>query len=258
MKPRRANAGDGPGRRGDAVVEQPSAGAQQSEQPGEVLVEPGRAHVLEHADGADGVERSVDDVAVVLHADLDAVGEPGLAYRRARPLRLTRRQRDADRGRTVLARGVDDHAAPAAADVEQAHPRTQTELAAHQLVLGGLRGFERGVGSGEDRARVGHRRPEHEPVEVVRDVVVVRDRDGVAFLAVTAAARADLLGRRRQRPQPLDSRGAREQEPFARRDLRRRAGCRARSTPRRCRPRRRSRPRRTPRAKPISPGPVST
>ncbi len=89
----------------------------------EVLVELGRADVLEHADRADRVEGAVDDVAVVLHPDLDPIGETGLANRVARPLRLSRRERHADGVHTVLAGRVHHHAAPAAPDVEQTHGR---------------------------------------------------------------------------------------------------------------------------------------
>ena len=53
------------------------SGREQPVQAPEVLVELRRADVLEHADRADRVERTVVDVAVVLDADLDEVGEPG-------------------------------------------------------------------------------------------------------------------------------------------------------------------------------------
>ena len=53
-------------------------GCSSGEQAREVLVEPAQADVLEHADRADRVERPVVDVAVVLHADLDEVGEARL------------------------------------------------------------------------------------------------------------------------------------------------------------------------------------
>ena len=61
-----------------------------------------RADVLEHADRADRVERAVVHVAVVLHADLDAVVEPGVVHRAPRPLGLALRERDADRVHAVV------------------------------------------------------------------------------------------------------------------------------------------------------------
>ena len=57
---------------------------------------------------------------------------------------------------------------------------------------------------GPDGARVRERRPEHDAVEVVGDVVVVRDRRRIARLGVPAAAEARLLGRWRQGPERLD------------------------------------------------------
>ena len=80
----------------------------------------------------------------------------------------------------VLGR-VEHHAAPPAPDVEQPHPGLEAELAADELVLVRLRVLERGGVVVPHRARVGERRPEHHPVEVVRHVVVVRDRGGVAI-----------------------------------------------------------------------------
>jgi hypothetical protein len=81
----------------------------------------------------------------------------------------------------VVLRGVEQHAAPSASDVEEAHAGLERELAADELVLVGLRSLERRRRVGPHRARVGQRRPEHDPVEVVRHVVVVGDRGGVAF-----------------------------------------------------------------------------
>ncbi len=101
----------------------------------------------------------------------------------------------------VMRRRVDRHRAPATPHVEQAGTGVlgQPELAAHQLVLGGLGRRQIGVGLGEPGARVGHRRAEHEGVEVVADVVVVADRVGVATQRVPAAAEMGLLGRLRKR-----------------------------------------------------------
>ena len=74
------------------------------------------------------------------------------------------------------------------------------------------------VGGRPHGARVRHRRAEDDPVEVVRDVVVVRDRGRVALLRVAPAAQPRLFGRRRQRPQARDARDLRELEPVARPD----------------------------------------
>ena len=69
----------------------------------------------------------------------------------------------------------------------------QAELPCDQLVLGGLRALEGRRRIGEPGARVGHRRPEHELVEVVPDVVVVSNDGCITFLRVPASPRAGLL-----------------------------------------------------------------
>ena len=214
--PHEARPGTRQRRAGDAVVQDAATGSHQPPQRGEVLVEPRCADVLEHPDRADGVERAVAHVAVVLHPDLDAILEPGLPNRAPRPVGLTLRERDADRADAVVLRRVHDHAAPATADVEQAHARLEAELAAHELVLRRLRVFQGAVRRRPHAARVRHRRSEDHAVEVVGDVVVVRDGGRVALLAVAAAVQACLFGRRRQRTQARGAGDAREVQPIAR------------------------------------------
>ena len=131
--------------------------------------------------------------AVVHEPDLGEVVEPLLLDRLLRPRRLLARQRHAERLDAVLPRGVADHAAPAAAEVEQPLAGLEVELAGDQVVLGGLRLLERRVRGRVERAGVGHRRAEDVLVERVGDVVVVVDRLGVA---------------RHRVPHALDRRGA--------------------------------------------------
>ena len=188
MKPRRLNRARSPGGRLIPWLSRRPLGPQQVVQVREVLGQARQTDVLEHADRADRVEAAVD-VAVVLHAVLDAL-DAGVRRGLLRVLGLVRRQRDADRLHAVVARRVHDHAAPSAADVEQAHAGAQAELAADQVVLRGLRLLEGGVLGRPHRARVRHRGPEHHSVELVRDVVVVRDRSRVARRG-SAAGRAD-------------------------------------------------------------------
>ena len=102
-------------RTADPVVQQPPLRAQQPEQTLEVHLELREPDVLEHADRADRVVRTVADVAVVLVADLDEVGETGFSDSLGTELGLLTRQGDADRADAVMARRVQDHAAPAAA-----------------------------------------------------------------------------------------------------------------------------------------------
>src|SRR5258708_22351043 len=120
---------------GDAVVQHAAARAYQPAQRREVLVELRRAHVFEHSDRADRVEGSVAHVAVILHPDLDPILQSGLSNCAPGPLGLALREGHADGAHAMVLRGVDDHAAPAATDIEQAHARLGAELAAHELVL---------------------------------------------------------------------------------------------------------------------------
>ena len=62
-------------------------------------------------------------------------------------------QRHAERLDAVVLRRVPDHAAPAAADVEQPHARLEAELAGDQVVLVGLRLLQRRVRVRVDRRR---------------------------------------------------------------------------------------------------------
>jgi len=196
-------------RSADPVVEEPTLGPQQRVQAVEVRAELRQADVLEHADRGHRVVRAVTHVAVVLESDLHAVRETGLRDRLLGPLGLSPRDRHAHRVDAVVGRRVHRHPTPPAPDVEQAHPLAKPQLAADQLVLGLLRLFQRRVDARPDRAGVAHRGAEHEPVERVRDVVVVRDRGGVATLRVPATAEPNLLLRRRERPQ---MRGGRRRE----------------------------------------------
>ena len=229
------------------MVQQPPAGAQQREQRVEVLGGALPADVLEHADGGDGVELLPAEVAVVLQPDLDLLADPGRGDPLARQVGLGGADRDADDARAVVRGGVDGHGAPAAAHVQQPHPRgaVQAQFAADQVVLGGLGVGQRHRGVGlwlpvvgggdEPGAGVGHRLPEHQLVELVADVVVVGDRLGIAPLAVQPPALVRLLLRRlaaaaaapppaRRRPAPARRRPL----PGGRRSARPAAMCAAR------------------------------
>ena len=175
------------------MVQQPTLGAQQRVTPREVAGELGESDVLEHADRADGVVRTVVDVAEVGVAHLDPVAQPALGDALARELGLGFGERHAHRVDAVVLGRVEHHAAPPAPDVEEPHPWLEVELAADELVLVRLRVLERGGVVVPDRARVGERRTEHHPVEVVRHVVVVRDGGGVAHLGSGAGRAAGPL-----------------------------------------------------------------
>ena len=76
---------------GDAVVEQAALGLQQVAQALGVRVDLDVADVLDHADRGDRVEALPEQLAPVLDADVDAVGDAGLLGARAGALGLRRR-----------------------------------------------------------------------------------------------------------------------------------------------------------------------
>ncbi len=164
-----------------------------------VLVDLDRADVLDHADAGDLVERLAGQLAVVHDADVDAVADARLLRPLARERGLRLGQRDPGDRDAVLARRVDRQRAPAAADVEHPLALLQRQLGADQVELGLLRRLEARPVAREERAAVGHRLVEPQREEVVRDVVVVRDRALVALDAVPAPARAQLALRHRRR-----------------------------------------------------------
>ena len=169
----------------------------------EVAGQLGLADVLGQPDRADRVEAGLGHVPVVQVADLGQVAQAGLLDGPLGPGGLLLGQRHAEGLDAVLAGRVHDHAAPAAAHVQQAHARPQPELAGDQVELVPLGLLEGGVLARVARAGVGHGRAEHPLVERVGHVVVVRDRVGVPLLGVPAPdppplGDPDLLRRRRQ------------------------------------------------------------
>ena len=150
-------------------------------------------------------------------AYLDAVAQAERLDATRPPVGLSLREGDPERVDAVFAGRVHDEPAPATPHVEQAHPWTQAELAAHQVDLLRLRLLERGVRAGEDRAGVGHRRAEDEFVEAVAHVVVVGDGGGVAGLAVPHAPSPPALhflrGRRQRAQHPRADRGEQVAQP---------------------------------------------
>ena len=168
--------------------------------------------MLGQPDRGHRVEAGLRDVAVVAVADLGEIGQALVGDRVLRPHRLLLRQGDAD-GLDAVGGGVADHAAPAAADVEQPVAGLQAQLLEHQPVLVLLRLLQRRVGVRVAGAGVGHRRAEHPLVERVGHVVVVVDGLRVTGLAVpqafcdAAPPRQRLLRRRRDGLEVLDADG---------------------------------------------------
>ena len=155
--------------------------------------------MLEHPDRADRVEWAVGNVTIVLQPYLDRVLESRGGDGTTGVFVLGARDRDPHGANAVVLGRVDHHATPPTADIEQAHPWRQPQLAAHQFVLVLLCLLERVVVARERRAGVGHRWAEHQSVELVGHVVVVAYRCCVAALRVAAKGHAsagtDLLRR---------------------------------------------------------------
>src|SRR4029077_2371860 len=120
---------------GDAVIQHPAALLQLAVEELEVAGDIGLADVLGDADRADRVEVGLGDIAVVHVADLGQVLKAFALDGRLRPGRLLRGQGYAERLDALVLGSVPDHAAPAAADVEQAHARLEGDLAGDQVVL---------------------------------------------------------------------------------------------------------------------------
>ena len=137
---------------------------------------------------------STRHVAVVQVAHLGQVGQAGLGDRLGCAHSAWRRDRVTPSAFTPYSRGgVHDHAAPAAADVQQPHARlAASSLRATRSCLANCACSRVALGVGEDRAGVGHRRAEQPLVELVGHVVVVGDGRLVALLRVPAAAQPGL------------------------------------------------------------------
>ena len=198
---------------GDAVVEHAPARLHQPRQLPGVVVDLHVADVLDHPDAGHGVERLSRQLAVVLDPNVHAVGEPGLGGAPAAELGLRLGQGYAGHVHAALARSVNGEAAPAAADVEHALPGLECELVAHQGELGLLGLLERGRPAREQRTAVGHRVVEEQREVVVRQVVVVAHRAGVAQQAVAPALRLELGRRDAGRPDHAHRAGGRQRQP---------------------------------------------
>ena len=198
------------------MVQEPALGPQQAEQAVEVRRELRESDVFEHADRADRVVRTIAYVAVVLQPDFDEVRETGLGDAFGRVLRLLTRERDPDRAHIVVARRVHCEGRPPAADVEQPHAGFERELATDELVLRLLRGFETHGRRRPHSAGVCEARAEQDVVEVVREVVVVRDRSGVSRTRMHPTAEPRFLWRGRKRSQRRRSREPEQRGPLRR------------------------------------------
>ena len=177
--------------RGDGMVQEEAAGLEAVARRGEVRGHPRLPDVFRHPDGGDPVEPAEVSgrVAIIHQLDAHSVAESGRLDALAGERELPVGERDAHSSQIREALGgPDEEPAPAAADVEQAHPVPHAELVQHEVELGLLRLVERGIFGPEVRAAVDQALPEPERVELVADVVVESDRCLIASCAVALAA----------------------------------------------------------------------
>ena len=175
----------------DAVVEHQPAGLEDAPDLAEVARVVGDAYVLEHSDAGDLVEKPVfGQVEVIEQLHAHAVAETELGDFRLDVIVLILRQRDAECVDAVALRGAKDQRTPAAADVEELLARVQHQLAADVIELLHLGLVERIRLAAEIRARIDHAFVEPEPIEGVRDVVMMLDVRPVSAPAAEPRSRA--------------------------------------------------------------------
>src|SRR5690606_27654780 len=103
----------------------------------EVLRQLRRPHVLDHSDGCDGIEPAVQ-VPVVVLDDADPFRDARVYRPFPRLVCLLATDSHTGRFDSVMARSVDDEAAPATADIEESVSRPQLQLAADEVELAPL------------------------------------------------------------------------------------------------------------------------
>jgi len=161
--------------------------------------------MFEHADRHDPVETpdlALGKVAIVDQFEAHPIGHTRRRGALARQRELFLRQGDPQHFDLFQLGERDRHAAPAAADVENTLPRRERKLCRDMRLFRRLRFLQRHIGTRPIGAAILHIAVEEEAVEVVADVVVMRD---------VRARRAPAVDRIQPRPDPL--------EPFAERGL---------------------------------------
>ena len=149
------------------------------------------SHRLEHLDRRDPGE-ALGYGPVVLEPDIDLALESGLLDLALRPGVLLLGERDAGDLAAGLLGGMDREPAPAAADLEQVVFGRGLQQLEHAVPLAHLRIGEALAVAGEHRRGVRHGLVEPQLVEVVAEVVVVRDVLAAARLVVVAKLVPDL------------------------------------------------------------------
>ena len=152
-------------------------------------------------------------VAVVEQLEADPVGEPGALRLLVRQRVLLLRQRHAGDVDVLDRREIEREVAPARADIEHLEARLEAELCRDEAQLVALRLLERVGVVDEIGAGVLHALVEEEPVEVVAEVVVVRD---VGLRLADLVRLLEALEAARDPPQHLLQRIGAERQPVHR------------------------------------------
>ncbi len=136
--------------------------------------------MLEHADARDLVEaacaKARRQVPIVHQQDLGPICQPSALHPLASQPHLLFGQRDPDRPDAIVLNRMHDQRAPAATDVEQALTGGQTQLAADMVQLRPLGLVDRFRAGPEVGAGIDHALVKPKAVELVADVIVVRNR----------------------------------------------------------------------------------
>ena len=139
----------------------------------EIDAPPACADRLDHLDARDRVEPFVD-LAIILQANLDSVGQAHGCDPFVRPRLLLGGQGQSDNARTAPRR-LDRQAPPTATDLEQAVPRPQLQPVEQKRDLRSLRSVQTLPRKIESRRRIGHARVKPGGIKVIAEVIMRRD-----------------------------------------------------------------------------------
>ena len=156
---------------------------------------------LDHLDGDQPVELPAQ-VAVILLQQGDLPVQPGLPDPLCGQVVLLPGDGGGGDVAAVVSGGMDGEAAPAGADLQQAHAGREAQFPADAVELGDGGLFHGAVGALEDAAGIGHGRIEEQLVEIVAQVVVGGDVPAAAAAGVVVQTVQQALERNGRPRQP--------------------------------------------------------
>ena len=129
--------------------------------------------MFQHAHGDDPII-ATREVAVILQAEVDLIGQPGLlGAGRSRGV-LILGQGDPGDMRAIITGQRQRHSTPSTADIENAHPRFNSQLGGDMVLLGLLRLFQCHFGFTKIGAGILSVVIQEKGVEIVTQIVMVR------------------------------------------------------------------------------------